>query len=93
MARMSVREAAAAYAEAVAEGEKPTRKNFYLHQSKVDLAKALLGARSETEAVEAALDALIYGEALAAGTIVMAGEEYNDVLGIADEVPGTADEG
>ena len=91
MARMSVREAAAAYAEAVAEGEKPTRKNFYLHQSKVDLARALLGARTETEAVEAALDALIYGEALAAGTVLMTGEEYNDVLGIGGEIPDGVD--
>jgi len=87
MARLTVREAAAAYAAAVAGGERPTRKNFYIHQSKIDLARALLGARSETEAVEAALDALIYGEALAAGTTVMAGEEYTDVLGIAGEAP------
>jgi hypothetical protein len=83
----AVREAAAAYVTAVTAGEKPTRKNYYLHQSKIDLVRAILGAGTETEAVEAALDALIYGEALAAGTAAMAGEEYHDVLGLGSEIP------
>ena len=87
MTNWKIREAAAAYAAAAVEGEKPVRKNFYLHQSKIDLVKAMIGASTETEAVEAALDALIYGEALAAGTEAMAGEEYHDVLGIGGEVP------
>jgi hypothetical protein len=87
MSDWKVREAAAAYAAASVEGEKPVRKNYYLHQSKIDLVKALVGATSETDAVEAALDAFIYGEALAAGTEAMAGEEYHDVLGIGGEVP------
>jgi len=68
-------------------GEKPTRKNHYLYQSKIDMAREILGARTETEALDAALDLLIYGEALARGTEEMFGEEYNDVLGIADEAP------
>ena len=67
--------------------EKPTRKNHYLHQSKIDMAKKILGVKTETEALEGALDMLIYGEALARGTEAMRGEEYNDVLGIADEDP------
>lgn len=69
------------------EGEKPTRKNHYLHQSKIDMAKEILGVRTETEALDGALDMLIYGEALARGTEAMLGEEYSDVLGIAHEVP------
>lgn len=71
------------------EGEKPTRKNHYLYQSKIDMAKEILGAKTETEALDRALDLLIYGEALAKGTEEMAGEEYHDVLGIAGEIPGT----
>lgn len=71
----------------LAQGETPTRKNHYLYQSKLDLAKEILGVRTETEALDAALDLLIYGEALARGTEEMAGEEYHDVLGLADEIP------
>lgn len=69
-------------------GEKPTRKNHFLYQSKLDLAKEILGAETETAALDAALDLVIYGEALARGTEAMAGEEYHDVLGIATELPG-----
>lgn len=82
-----IREAAAAYAAEAGTSEKPVRKNHYLYQSKIDMAKEILGAATETEALDGALDLLIYGEALAAGTELMEGEEYNDVLGIADEIP------
>jgi hypothetical protein len=68
--------------------EKPRRKNHYLYQSKIDMAKKILGAETETEALDGALDMLIYGEALAKGTEAMEGEEYVDVLGLADEIPG-----
>lgn len=67
--------------------EKPTRKNHYLHQSKIDMAKKILGVKTETEALDGALDMLIYGEALARGTEAMLGEEYSDVLGITHEAP------
>lgn len=67
--------------------EKPTRKNHYLYQTKIDLAKEILGATTETEAIDGALDLLIYGEALARGTEEMEGEEYVDVLDIAGEIP------
>lgn len=67
--------------------EKPTRKNHYLYQSKIDMAKEILGATTETGAIDGALDLLIYGEALARGTEEMEGEEYVDVLDIAGEVP------
>jgi len=49
------------------------------------MAKEILGAATETEAIDGALDLLIYGEALARGTEEMDGEEYVDVLGIAGE--------
>lgn len=73
--------------------EKPVRKNHYLYQTKIDLAKEILGVKTETEALDAALDALIYGEALAQGTESMVGEEYVDVLGIAGEVPDSGEGG
>lgn len=74
-------------------GEKPTRKNHFLYQSKLDIAKEILGAETETAALDAALDLVIYGEMLARGTEAMAGEEYHDVLGIASEVPRAAGRG
>jgi ribosomal protein S30 len=75
------------------EAEKPTRKNHYLYQSKIDLAREILGVETETAALDAALDLLIYGEMMARGTEAMAGEEYKDVLGIAGDVPDAAAEG
>lgn len=83
---------AARFGGSLVEGERPTRKNHYLYQSKIDLAREILGAETETEALDTALDLLIYGEALARGTEEMAGEEYHDVLGIAGEVPRTDSE-
>jgi hypothetical protein len=71
----------------LAKDEKPKRKNYYLYQSKIDIAKKILGASTETEALDGALDMLIYGEVLAKGTKKMDGEEYVDVFGIAGEVP------
>lgn len=67
--------------------EKKVRKNFWLYQSKIDLAKEVLGVETDTAAVDRALDLLIYGERLARGTQAMYGEAYNDWLGIADEIP------
>lgn len=81
------REEAADPGGAPAADEKPRRKNHYLYQSKIDMAKEILGAKTETEALDGALDMLIYAEAMARGTEDMEGEEYVDVLGIAKEVP------
>jgi hypothetical protein len=67
--------------------ERPTRKNHYLYQTKIDMAKEILGATTETEAIDGALDLLIYGEALARGTEEMEGEEYVDALDIGGEIP------
>lgn len=86
-ARYASRGAAASETGGRSAKERPVRKNYYLHQSKIDMVRELLNAKTETEAVDGALDVLIYGEALARGTESMAGEEYHDVLGIADEVP------
>jgi hypothetical protein len=68
--------------------ERPIRKNHYLYQSKIDLARRILGVRSETEALDGALDLLTYGEALATGTEAMEREQYHDLLGVADEEHG-----
>lgn len=68
------------------ESERPVRKNHYLLQSKLDMAREILGARTETDALDMALDLVIYGESLAQGTLSLAGERYRDVLGIASEV-------
>lgn len=82
-----VGEAASAYAALPGTMEKPVRKNHYLFQSKIDQAKEILGAATETEALDGALNMLIYGESLARGTERMAGQEYNDVLDIGSEIP------
>ncbi len=82
-----VREVAAAYGLRAGFGADRVRKNHYLYQWKLDLAKRILDVSTETEALDAALDALIYGEALALGTEAMAGEEYVDMLGIGKEIP------
>jgi len=36
------------------------RKNYYLDQNKILRAKALLGAKTETEAIDAALDLVVF---------------------------------
>ncbi|MDQ3389362.1 MAG: hypothetical protein M3483_07665 [Gemmatimonadota bacterium] len=43
--------------------------------------------KTETDALDGALDLLIYGEALARGTEEMDGEVYHDVLGVGSEIP------
>ena len=73
-----------------ADSEKTSRKNFYLYQSKIDRAREILRAKSETDAIDAALDLVIFSDAMAQGTEAMAGEEYIDVLGIADELHALA---
>lgn len=72
--------------------ERPIRKNHYLYQSKLDLAKEILGVSTETEALDTALDLLIYGEALAQGTEAMAGEKYHDLMDISCEIPTAGEE-
>lgn len=60
------------------------RKNFRLHQSKIDEARKALGTSTETETIERALDEVIFRERLLAGIEAMRGAELVDVL--ADDV-------
>lgn len=57
------------------------RKNYRLHQSKLDAAQKVLGTRTETETIERALDLVAFGERLAAGTRRARGRPWDDVSG------------
>ena len=58
------------------------RKNVNVDQAKLDRAVALLGARSETDAIDQALDLVLFREELVAGIERLAGtggvENYFD---------------
>ena len=43
-------------------------KSYRLEQRKIDRAKRILGAATETEAIEQVLDLVAFGHALASGT-------------------------
>jgi hypothetical protein len=43
------------------------RKNLHIDQRKLDAARRALGVKTETEAVDAALDAIAFRKELAAG--------------------------
>ena len=49
------------------------RKNLNIDQTKLDRVRELLGARSETEAIDQALDMLLFREALLAGVEAIGG--------------------
>ncbi len=49
------------------------RKNFRLSQAKIDRAKRVLGTRTDTETIEAALDLATFGARLAEGIESMKG--------------------
>ena len=66
---------------AVPRDEAPVRKNYRLHQSKLDLARRLLGTKTETETIERALEMVGFGARLAAGTERAQGRAWNDVVG------------
>lgn len=67
-------------------GKEPLkRKNYRLHQSKLDIAQSVLGTRTETETIERALDLVVMGERLAAGTRRARGRGWNDIFGAAGE--------
>jgi hypothetical protein len=65
---------------------KPTirRKNMNIDQEKLDRAVEILGARSETEAIDQALDLLVFREELLSGIDRIAGnggiENYFDEI-------------
>ena len=43
------------------------RKNLHIDQRKLDIARKVLGAKTETETVDAALDAIAFRKELAGG--------------------------
>jgi hypothetical protein len=70
--------------------ESPRRKNYRLHQSKLDAARKVLGTTTETETIERALDLVAFGEHLASGTERARGRAWNDVVEMEDDASGDA---
>lgn len=60
--------------------EKPKRKSYRLHQSKIDRVREILRTGTETEAIETALDLVILREELVRGVRAMDGAELVDVF-------------
>jgi hypothetical protein len=52
------------------------RKNFRLNQARLDAAREALGARTETETVEAALDLVLFRKELADGVDALVGTPF-----------------
>ena len=63
-------------------GPKIRRKNLYVDQTKLDRAVSILGASSETDAIDQALDLVLFREELIDGLQSLAGtggvENYFD---------------
>lgn len=57
------------------------RKNYRLHQSKIDRAREILGTATETETIERALDLVAFGEELRAGVDAMRGTNLDNIFG------------
>jgi hypothetical protein len=51
----------------------PVRKNFRLDQGRLDAAREALGARTETEAIERALDLILFRKELVDGVDALVG--------------------
>lgn len=51
----------------------PVRKNFRLDQSRLDAAREALGARTDTEAIERALDVVLFRKELVDGVDALVG--------------------
>jgi hypothetical protein len=60
--------------------ETPRKKNHRLHQSKIDRAMEILGTRTETEAIEQALDLVALRDRLVGGVRNMRGAGLVDVF-------------
>lgn len=60
--------------------EAPRKKNFRLHQSKIDRAMEILGTRTETETIEQALDMLVFRDRLVRGVRNMRGARLSDIF-------------
>jgi len=50
------------------------RKNYYLDEKKIKRAKTILGARTETEAIDAALDLVVFREEIVKSLEKVAGK-------------------
>jgi hypothetical protein len=61
--------------------EEARKKNFRLRQSLIDRAVHTLGARSETDAIEQALELVVFRAELMDGVRAMRGAEIVDVFG------------
>jgi hypothetical protein len=57
------------------------RKNYRLHQAKIDRAREILGTTTETETIERALDLVAFGEQLRHGADALRGTKLADVFG------------
>jgi hypothetical protein len=57
------------------------RKNYRLHQSKIDAARAVLGTSTETETIEAALELVVFRKELADGVRAMRGTNLVNLFG------------
>lgn len=66
------------------------RKNYRLQQSTLDAARRVLGTTTETETIERALELVVFGERLAAGTGRARGRPWNDVAGEMDRIASRA---
>lgn len=60
--------------------EAPRKKNFRLHQSKIDRAMEILGTKTETETIEQALDLLVFRDRLVEGVRNMRGAGLEDIF-------------
>lgn len=60
--------------------ETVARKNYRLHQSKIDAARAILGTSTETETIEAALDLVVFRKELVDGVRAMRGANLVNVF-------------
>ncbi len=63
-----------------AAAESPRKKNFRLRQSKIDRARAVLGAETETETIERALDLVVFRSDLVEGVRAMRGTGLVNVV-------------
>ena len=50
------------------------RKNYYLDERKIKRAKTILGAKTETEAIDAALDLIVFRKEILASLEKVAGK-------------------
>lgn len=63
------------------------RKNLNIDQAKLDRVRELLGSRSETEAIDQALDMLLFREELLAGIAAIGGTGGVDDPFVGDREP------